>query len=202
LGRPEAAAVGERSSAAGQPARADARRNREKLITAARAAFAAAPGGPVALEAIAQQAGVGTGTLYRHFPTREALVEAVYAAELDDVVASASALLGQFPPDVALRAWMDRYAAFWVTKHALLGTLRAGSAPGRISLSTRERVITAITPILARGAEAGSLRTDIRPGDVAVLMLGVFLSTAACDAPEQASRLLDLVVDALRPLPR
>jgi AcrR family transcriptional regulator len=199
LGQPEPAPAGERPGAARQPARADARRNREKLITAARAAFAAASGGPVALEAIASQAGVGTGTLYRHFPTREALVEAVYAAELDDVVASASALLGQLPPDVALRAWMDRYAMFWVTKHAMMGTLRAGSAPGRISPSTRERVITAITPILARGARAGSLRADIRPGDVAALLLGVFLSTAASDAPEEASRLLDLVVDALRP---
>jgi AcrR family transcriptional regulator len=199
LDQSEPAPAGEQSRAAAQPARADARRNREKLITAARAAFAAAPGGPVALEAIAVRAGVGTGTLYRHFPTREALVEAVYAAELDDVVASASALLGQFPPDVALRAWMDRYATFWVTKHAMLGTLRAGSAPGRISPSTRERVITAITPILVRGAKAGSLRADIRPGDVAAMLLGVFLSTAASSTPEQASRLLDLVVDALRP---
>jgi AcrR family transcriptional regulator len=199
LGQPEPAPAGERSGGTGQPARADARRNREKVIAAARAAFAAAPSGPVTLEAIASRAGVGTGTLYRHFPTREALIEAVYAAELDDVVASASALLGEFPPDVALRAWMDRYATFWVTKHAMLGTLRAGSAPGRISPSTRERVITAITPVLARGAEAGSLRTDIHPGDVAALLLGVFLSTAAGGAPEQAPRLLDLVVDSLRP---
>lgn len=199
MSQPEPARGGEQPGAAGQPARADARRNREKLIAAARTAFAAAPGGPVALEAIARQAGVGTGTLYRHFPTREALVEAVYAAELDDVTASASALLGQVPPDVALRAWMDRYATFWVSKHAMLGTLRAGFAPGRISPSTRERVITAITPILVHGAKEGSLRTDIRPEEVATLLLGVFLSMAASDTPDQASRLLDLVVDALRP---
>ncbi|MCO5997655.1 TetR/AcrR family transcriptional regulator [Actinoallomurus rhizosphaericola] len=199
MSQPEPAPAGQRPGAAGRPARADARRNREKLITAARAAFAAAPGGQVALEAIASQAGVGTGTLYRHFPTREALIEAVHAAELDDVTASASVLLGRFPPDVALRAWMDRYATFWETKHAMLGTLRAGSAPGRISPSTRERVITAITPILACGAEAGLLRADVRPDDVAGLLLGVFLSTAASGTPEEAGRLLDLVVDALRP---
>ena len=199
MGEPEPARAGGLSGTAGRPARADARRNREKLITAARAAFAAASGGPVALEAIADQAGVGIGTLYRHFRTREALVEAVYAAELDDVAASASALLGQFPPDVALRAWMDRYATFWVTKHAMLGTLRAGFAPGRISPSTRERLITAITPILVYGAKQRSLRMDIRPEDVATLLLGVFLSTAASETPEQVSRLLDLVVDALRP---
>lgn len=199
MSQPEPVPADDRSGAAGQPARADARRNREKLITAARAAFAAAPGGPVALEAIASRAGVGIATLYRHFPTREDLVEEVYAAELDDVAASASALLGQFPPDAALRAWMDRYATFRVTKHAMLSTLRPGFAPGRISPSTRERLTTALAPIIARGAEEGSLRPDIRPDDVAALLLGVFLATAASDTPEQVSRLLDLVVDALRP---
>jgi AcrR family transcriptional regulator len=88
------------------PIRAHARRNREKLIAVARAAFAAADD-TVPLEAIAREAGVGIGTLYRHFPTREALVEAVYGAELDEVATSAPALLDRFPPDVALRAWMD-----------------------------------------------------------------------------------------------
>jgi AcrR family transcriptional regulator len=199
LAETEPAHADEPSGTADRPIRADARRNREKLLTAARAAFTAASGGPVALEAIADQAGVGIGTLYRHFRTREALVEAVYEAELDDVAASASALLGQFPPDVALRAWMDRYATFRLTKQAMLGTLQAGFAPGRISPSTRERLTTAITPILARGAEQRSLRADIHPEDVASLLLGVFLSTAASGMPEQVSRLLDLVVDALRP---
>jgi AcrR family transcriptional regulator len=85
---------------AGQPVRRDARRNREKLIAAAQAAFAAAEG-PVSLEAIARQAGVGIGTLYRHFPTREDLVDAVYATELDAVTASVPALLDQHPADVA-----------------------------------------------------------------------------------------------------
>jgi AcrR family transcriptional regulator len=184
----------------GRPARADARRNREKLLAAARAAFTAADD-TVALEAIAREAGVGIGTLYRHFPTREALVEAVYAAELDDVAASAPALLAELPPETALRAWMDRYAAFVATKRGMVDKLRAGWASGSMATpTTRERITAAIAPILVDGARAGSLRADVDPEDVIAMLLGVFLSTAASNTPEQTGRLLDLVVDALRPL--
>jgi AcrR family transcriptional regulator len=181
------------------PLRADARRNREKLVAVARAAFAAADD-TVPLEAIAREAGVGIGTLSRHFPTREALVEAVYAAELDDVARSAPALLAEFPPETALRAWMDCYAAFVATKRGMLDTLRTGWASGRIATpTTRERITAAIGTILRDGARAGSLRADVDPEDVTAMLLGVFLSTAASNAPEQTGRLLDLVVEALRP---
>ncbi|WP_329139021.1 TetR/AcrR family transcriptional regulator [Streptomyces sp. NBC_01476] len=184
---------------ADRPARADVRRNREKLLAAARAAFTAADD-RVALESIARDAGVGIGTLYRHFPTREALVEAVYAAELDDVATSAPALLAELPPDAALRAWMDRYAAFVETKRGMIDTLRAGWASGSMATpTTRERVTAAITTIVAAGARSGSLRADVDPEDVTAMLLGVFLSTAASDTPERTRRLLDLVVDALRP---
>jgi AcrR family transcriptional regulator len=180
-----------------EPARADARRNREKLVTVAKAAFAAS-GGAVPLEAIARQAGVGIGTLYRHFPTREALVEAVYAAELEDVVASGTELAGKLPPDAALRAWMHRYAQFWETKHAIMGTLRAGFASGRIAPPTWEGVTKAITPILARGAEEGIFRPDIDPDDVVALLLGAFLATSANDRQHQVPSLFDLIVNAIR----
>ncbi|MFD8963978.1 TetR/AcrR family transcriptional regulator [Streptomyces sp. NPDC059568] len=184
---------------AGAPLRADARRNREKLVAVARAAFAAAAD-TVPLEAIAREAGVGIGTLYRHFPTREALVEAVYAAELDDVAASAPALLAEFPPEAALRAWMDRYAAFVATKRGMIDTLRTGWASGRIATpTTRERITAAIGTILTAGARTGSLRADVTPEDVTTMLLGVFLSTAASNTPEQTGRQLDLVVDALHP---
>jgi AcrR family transcriptional regulator len=179
------------------PARADARRNRDKLVAVAKAAFAAS-GGAVALEAIARQAGVGIGTLYRHFPTREALVEAVYAAELEDVVASGAELAGTLPPDAALRAWMDRYAQFWETKHAIMGTLRAGFASGRIAPPTWESVTKAITPILTRGAEEGIFRPDVDPDDVVALLLGTFLATSANDRQPQVPRLFDLIIDAIR----
>ncbi|KIF66738.1 TetR family transcriptional regulator [Streptomyces sp. AcH 505] len=182
-----------------RPVRADARRNREKLVAVARAAFAAADD-TVALETVAREAGVGIGTLYRHFPTREALVEAVYTAELDAVTASVPTLLDEFPPEVALRAWLNRYAAFIATKRGMAETLRAGWASGRITTpSTRERVTAGIAAILARGARTGTLRSDVDPDDVTAMMLGVFLSTAASSTPEQTGRLLDLLVYALRP---
>ncbi|OJY43572.1 TetR/AcrR family transcriptional regulator [Pseudonocardia sp. 73-21] len=176
--------------------RADAQRNRDTLVAVARAAFTAADD-TVPLEGIARDAGVGIGTLYRHFPTRESLVEAAYAAELDDVVASAGDLLDRLAPDVALRAWMDRYAEFVATKRGMLDTLRAGWASGRLATpTTRERITGAIATILAAGAQAGSLRADVDPDDVTAMMLGVFLSTASGPS-DQTRRLLDLVADAL-----
>src|SRR5690348_774552 len=104
--------------------RSDARRNRERLLQAATAAFTA-HGGSVALESIAREAGVGIGTLYRHFPNREALVEAIYRAELADVAAAAGQLLTRHPPKVALRRWRDRYASFVAAKRGMAESLRA-----------------------------------------------------------------------------
>ncbi|MFI1753204.1 TetR/AcrR family transcriptional regulator [Streptomyces sp. NPDC020571] len=187
------------TSPGGRPLRAHARRNRENLVAAARAAFTAADD-TVPLEGIARDAGVGIGTLYRHFPTREALVEAVYAAELDAVTDSAPALLNELPPERALRAWMARYAEFVATKRAMLNTLHTSWASGRLATpATRERITAAIGTLLAEGARTGSLRADVEPDDVTAMLLGVFLSTAADDEPERTGRLLDLAVDALRP---
>ncbi|WP_326733731.1 TetR/AcrR family transcriptional regulator [Streptomyces sp. NBC_01022] len=187
------------AKATGRPARADARRNRERLLEVARDAFTATDG-KAPLDAIAREAGVGIGTLYRHFPTREALVEAIYAAELDAVVTSAPALLSTLPPEAALRAWMDRYAAFFAAKRGISDTLRAGWAAGTIATpATRERLTAAIAVILDAGAQAGSLRADVEPDEVTMMLLGVFLSTTAGNSPELTGRLLDLVVDALRP---
>ncbi len=189
----------ERQATPRRPLRAHARRNRDNLLAAARTAFAAA-GDTVPLENIAREAGVGIGTLYRHFPTREALVEAVYAAELDAVTASAPALLDRLPPEAALRAWFDRYAEFVAMKRGMGDALRAGQAAGRIpTVTTRRRITAAIATILAKGAEAGVLRGDVDPDDVTLMLLGIFLSTTAGDAPERTGRLLDLLVDALRP---
>ncbi|WP_328720034.1 TetR/AcrR family transcriptional regulator [Streptomyces sp. NBC_00247] len=185
--------------AAGRPARADARRNREKLVAAARTAFAAADD-TVPLETVARAAGVGIGTLYRHFPTREALVEAVFAAELDAVTESADELLGTLPPEVALRAWMDRYAEFVAAKSGMMGTLRSGWASGAIATpATRERLTAAVATLLAAGVRTGSLRADVDPDDVTSMVFGVFHAVAIGDTPDRTGRVLDLVVDALRP---
>ncbi|QKV79867.1 TetR/AcrR family transcriptional regulator [Amycolatopsis sp. Hca4] len=181
-----------------RPVRSDARRNRDKLVAVARSAFAGAEG-PVALEAVAREAGVGIGTLYRHFPTREALVEAVYAAELDDVTGSAALLLERLAPEAALRAWMDRYAAFVATKRGMADALRASVASGRIATpATRARITGAIGLILEAGVKAGTLRAGVQAEDVTLLVLGVFLSTADELDSERTRRMLDLVADGLR----
>lgn len=182
----------------GRPLRADARRNRDAIVAVARGAFAAGGEG-VPLEAIAREAGVGIGTLYRNFPTREALVEAVYAAEIDEVTRSAPELLAHLDPDAALRAWLSRYAEFWTVKRGMITTLRAGWSAGRITQRTRERVNEAIGTILAAGVRSGCFRAGIEPDDVTTMLLGVFLSTASDGTAGQVSRLLGLIVDALRP---
>ena len=174
--------------------RADKQRNRDTLLATARAAFAAGEG-RVAMEDVARRAGVGVGTLYRHFPTREALVEAVYAAEIDDVTGSITALLDQHPPADALRHWLVRYAAFVTTKRGMMDTLRAGVASGRVP-AVRDRVAAVIDEVFARGSATGAFRGDVEPDDVTTMLHGVFLATSVSDRPERIDRLLDLVVDA------
>ena len=181
------------------PLRADALRNRDALVDAARAVFTATDA-TAPLDSVARAAGVGIGTLYRHFPTRESLVEAVYAAELDDVVASAAPLLGEARADVALRRWFDRYTGFVAAKRGLLGTLRAGWTAGRLATpTTRERITATVATMLAAGVDDGSLRTDVEPDDVTSMLLGVMLAARDAGPAEQTARTLDLLLDALRP---
>lgn len=176
------------------PARADARRNRELLLRTAAEAFAAADG-PVSLEAVARSAGVGIGTLYRHFPNREALVEAVYRAELAEVSAAAAELLRRNPPVVALRRWMERYARFVAAKQGMAESLRAVLDSGSVSRSrTRADIIGAVESLLAAGVDEGSLRADVRAEDVVTGLLGISL---AATSEEQRRRLLALLVDGL-----
>ncbi|WP_306320336.1 MULTISPECIES: TetR/AcrR family transcriptional regulator [unclassified Streptomyces] len=186
-------------AAAERPARADARRNRERLLAAARTAFTR-DGTTVPLDAVAREAGVGIGTLYRHFPTREALVEAVYSAELDAVTAAVEPLLAELPPRDALRAWLDRYADLVTAKRAMAGSLTLAPASGRgVTANTRERLTASVASFLDAGARAGTLRGDVPADDVITMLLGIFLSTSKGDRSERTGPLLDLVVDALRP---
>lgn len=177
--------------------RADGLRNRELLLSAAHDAFAAADGRAVSLEGIAKAAGVGIGTLYRHFPTREALVEAVYESELSSLTDPATLPSG--PADRALRLWMERYAVFVATKRGMMDVLRAGWASGSIATpSTRERINGVVDGYLTAGADEGVLRAGIVADDVTAALLGAFQSTATSDDPEQIGRLLDLLVAGVR----
>jgi AcrR family transcriptional regulator len=152
--------------------RADAQRNRERLVEAARRAFASGEH-KATLEGIARDAGVGIGTLYRHFPTREALVEAVYRAELARLCDSAAELLADLEPDAALRAWMDRFAGYVAAKRDMADTLRVIVAAGTITSSqARERLAASVQVLLDAGVAAGTLRDDVLAQDVVVSLAG------------------------------
>ncbi|CAM5744501.1 putative HTH-type transcriptional regulator [Streptomyces afghaniensis 772] [Streptomyces afghaniensis] len=134
--------------------RADARRNRERLLEAAGRAFSET-GTDASLEAIAKDAGVGIGTLYRHFPTREALLEAAYRNELARVCDSVTELLAQLPPDQAMRRWMDLFIDYLATKQGMADALKAVIASGDEDpfAESLDRISTAISTLLHAGAE-------------------------------------------------
>lgn len=180
--------------------RADAARNRDKILTAARDAFASGDGS-VSFDALARRAGVGVATLYRNFPNRQALVEAIYHSELDDLVTLADTLLAAEPADVALRHWMDHYAVFVATKHGMAEAFQQAVATGSIGAGeTRERIRTVVGDFLSHGAAAGTLRGDIDPDDATTALLGAVLGALSSGADSrQRERVLDIVVGGLRP---
>ncbi|MFG3343664.1 TetR/AcrR family transcriptional regulator [Streptomyces sp. NPDC048018] len=178
--------------------RADARRNRERILEAAVRAFAE-KGADVPIDTIAKAAGVGSATLYRHFPTREALVEAAYRNELARVCDSAAELLAGLPPDRALRLWMDRFIDYLAAKQGMADALRAAVASGADPFAeTLDRLSAAIGSLLRAGAEAGLLRADVDPFDVGLGLSGVALITSSPAQRERSGRLLDLLLDGLR----
>ena len=181
-----------------KPLRADAQRNRDRLLAVAVGAFSE-DGPDVTLESIARDAGVGIGTLYRHFPTREALVEAVYRNELARLCDAAADLLRAGPPDQATRAWMDRFIDYMITKRGMADALRALIASGGDPFAqSRGRLLGAITMLLAAGAAAGTIRGDVEPGDVLASLSGVSLAAGEPAQRDQARRMLDLLMDGLR----
>ena len=181
-----------------RPLRADAQRNHDRLLDTAVRAFSR-DGPDVTLDAIAKEAGVGIGTLYRRFPTREALVEAAYRNELARLCDAVADLLQSVPPDEATRAWMDRFVDYITTKRGMADALRAVIASGGDPFAqSRDRLTVAITTLLHAGAAAGTLRPDIEPGDVLVSLSGLSLAAGEPAQRDQAGRLLDLLMDGLR----
>ena len=181
------------------PRRADAVRNREKLLAAAVDAFGA-DGADVPLETIAARAGVGVGTLYRHFANRSALVEAAYRHEVEALCDAAPDLLARHAHAVdALREWSERFVHYAATKRGMGAALRSavGTDPTLFS-QTRERIVGALALLLAAGAADGSTRADADADDLWLAMGGVW-NIPLGDAWEgQVRRLLDLVIDGLR----
>ena len=178
--------------------RADASRNRDTLLAAATRAFASSDAEP-SMRAIAREAGVGIATLYRHFPTREALVDAVYHDQVERLTVGARELLGQLPPAEAMRRWMDLFGDWLMTKHGMIDTLLAMIESGEIALAqTRAELLDVITGILDAGRAAGDLRADVTAEDIAASLIGIFTVVGKPEQHAQATRLLDLLMDGLR----
>jgi AcrR family transcriptional regulator len=177
-----------------RPKRADARRNYESLVAAALALFTE-EGTSAPLEDVAKRAGVGIGTLYRHFPTRQALLEAVY---LDEVEAMARAAddLSELPPWEALSQWLHQYVGFAATKRALNEALVEAAPDSDVLLSCRTAISGAGTALIERAQRAGVVRTDANFMDVGRMVAGIAMVPTA--DPEQKERMLKLALDGLR----
>jgi AcrR family transcriptional regulator len=178
-----------------RPKRADARRNYEKVLAAAREAFAEG-GESTALEEIARRAGVGIGTLYRHFPNRQALLEALYVDEVEEVCRSAAQLEGAEPWE-AFSAWIERLIAYVATKkalaHELLNYLDQDAELFRVS---RASLFDAGQPLLKRAQEAGVVRPDVTIAEVIQMVIGIAKIPAS--EPGQNEHILRIALDGLR----
>lgn len=177
--------------------RADARRNYDRIVEAARKVFTD-QGGGAAMEAIAKQAGVGVGTLYRHFPRRIDVVEAVYRDDVDEMERVARRGAETLEPWDALVAWLSAYITYARTKRVFLTELReAFDKTPELRVASRERIVGAASEVLARAQAAGVARTDIDGEDLMQLFTSMCISSTLTDA--QGERLLAVVLDGLRP---
>jgi AcrR family transcriptional regulator len=182
-----------------RPKRADARRNYDKLVAAAREAFTEADRS-AALEDIARRAGVGIGTLYRHFPARADLIEAVYVEEVDGLCHSAEDL-GELPPWDALVGWLHRFIGYVATKQALAEELFAvADRDAQVFKTCRSAFYRAGEPLLTRAQASGDVRPDVTINDV-VQMVGGIAKISAAD-PADVERILSIALDGLRYRPR
>lgn len=179
--------------------RTDAQRNRERILEVAKGAFARS-GANASLDDIAKQARVGAGTLYRHFPTREALIEAVYRAEVEKLAAAQQKLARELPPIAALRAWMLLFVDYVSTKHIIapaLNTIVGG--PSKMYEASRAHIAGAIHALVKRAIESGDIRPDLDPLDLLRALIGVSYVASSPDWPQSAKRLVDILILGSRP---
>ncbi|HLZ06356.1 MAG TPA: TetR/AcrR family transcriptional regulator [Bradyrhizobium sp.] len=188
-----------RSAKNSRKPRADALRNRELVLEAAKTVFSA--GGPEAsLEAVARKAGVGIGTLYRHFPTREALYEAVYRREVEQLGELAEQLKSDASPVDALRQWMRANVEFVATKKGMAAALAlaAGPPPSELAAFSYERLTKAIGTLLDRAVTRGDIRADVSAEDLLRTLVGMCLLHDQPGWQASVMRMLDVLLDGLR----
>jgi AcrR family transcriptional regulator len=179
--------------------RADGQRNRERLVESAKAAFADV-GADVSLDEIARRAGVGIGTLYRHFPTRGAIVEAVYRREVQQLAGSATRLHGSLSPGEALHEWMRLFVDYIATKKVIasaLGSIVGGAS--ELYASSGAQITEAMRLLVDRAVASGDIRPDVDPSDLLRAVIGFTYGNASPGWRASALRLIDILFDGLRP---
>ena len=189
-----------RSQPGQRKTRTDAQRNRQRLLEVAKEAFARF-GPSSSLDDIANQAGVGAGTLYRHFPTRDALLEAVYRAEVEKLAAEEPKLAQALPPIEALRAWMLLFVDYIATKQIIapaLNTIVGG--PSKLYEGSRGQIAGAIQALVKRAVESGDIRGDLDPFDLLRALIGVCNVASSPDWLQSARRLVDILIIGSRPI--
>lgn len=180
--------------------RIDALQNRERILEVAKEAFTRS-GADASLDDIAREAGVGAGTLYRHFPTRDALIEAVYRTEVEKLAAAEKKFSESLPPIEALRAWMLLFVDYIATKHIIapaLNTLVGG--PSKLYEGSRGQIQEAIDSLVKRAIKSGAIRKDLEPFDLLRALIGVSNVASSPDWQQSARRLVDILISGSRPL--
>ena len=189
-----------RSQSVDRKPRADAQRNRERILEVAKEAFTRS-GANTSLDDIAKQAGVGAGTLYRHFPTRDELLEAVYRTEVEKLAAAERKFAETLPPIEALRAWLLLFVDYIATKQIIapaLNTLAGG--PSKVFEASYAQVWEAIRALVKRAMKSGDIRKDLDPIDLLRALIGVANVAANPDRQQSARRLVDILVIGSRPI--
>jgi AcrR family transcriptional regulator len=181
-----------------RPLRVDARRNRDRLVAEAAGAFFER-GVDVPLDEIARRSDVGIGTLYRHFPTRDALIEAVYRREVELLCDAADELLEECPASEALEQWLQRFVEYVAAKRGMAEALKSVvGADSALFADSHRRISDAINRLVAAGVGAGAIRDDIEPFDLLRAVSGICLATDRADWREHARRLVGLLMDGMR----
>jgi AcrR family transcriptional regulator len=188
------------STAVSRKPRADAQRNRGRILEAAKGAFTRS-GADASLDDIAKQARVGPGTLYRHFPTRDALLEAVYQTEVEKLAAAGPKFAETMPPIEALRAWMLLFVDYIATKKIIAPALNAAvGGHSKLIEASYAPIHEAIGGLVKRGIKSGDVRRELDPADLLKALVGVAYMSASPDWQESARRLVDILIAGSRPV--